>query len=98
MAAVTWNIFMPRPGSRVTERNSGLLPPELALRASVSTSSPPIFMTGGAAGCGACSAGVAGGCVQPAASSAKIARIPPNLLLPLCIDTLKSLVFPVSAG
>ena len=26
MAAVTCSIFMPRPGSRVTERNSGLLP------------------------------------------------------------------------
>jgi len=51
MAAVTWSIFMPRPGSRVTERNS-VVAIVTGLRVRVTTSSPPICTAAGAGGAG----------------------------------------------
>jgi len=75
---------MPRPGSRVTERNSGLLPLLVAFRASDNTFSPPIWMAAGEAVCTAGCAGVAGCCRQPAASITDVARRLPKHCFPFC--------------
>jgi hypothetical protein len=72
-----------------------LLPLLVAFRVSVSTSAPPICTATGAVGCGACSAGVAGCCRQPAAARTNVARTPAKPLHPLCIDTFKNLPFSV---
>src|ERR1700722_12740787 len=89
---------MPRPGNRVTERNSGLVPLFVAFRDSVNTSSSPIFMAGDAAGCGADSPDVAGCCCrQPASSRAQAVRIHLLFLLCLfllCMDILRSISAP----
>jgi hypothetical protein len=84
MAAVTWSMFIPRPGSRVTDRNSGLLPLPVAFRESVNTSSPPTWLAAGVAGCGDGSVG--GCCRQPAASKVNPARSVPNRLFLLSIN------------
>jgi hypothetical protein len=87
-------MFIPRPGNRVTERNSGLLPLLVAFRESVNTSSPPTWMAAGVAGCGGGSLG--GCCRQPAASKVNPARSVPNRLFPLSIGVPQEPQFAVA--